>query len=272
LSLEPSSTTISSKRTSLCASTDWIASTTIGRRLKVGMMTLTSRDIGWPRDDLPFHQIGRTFVLCLQIGSLAAGRKNPAAQEVDALAGVDGAQNRLGLKGAHPGKRGGSLGALELVALGGDREQRQSSLARRSGQLQLLPLRPASRVDQKNQTLQVAPPGQEFTHRASDSRGYRLRHLRVPVAGEIDQRDRFTEGEEIDRLGATRRAAGTRRPAAAGERVQQRAFTHVRPPDDGDLDAIPARAVGECPSGRDKLSGKAIHGRGDSGSGFDARW
>ncbi len=132
-SVEPSSITINSNAVTDCASTDSIASSSIARRLYVGMIT---RDFG-------SHRASTRLMW-----SVATDGEDSAAQVVDAFAGSCRDENWRHAHRVETFERGGALRAAQLVAFGCDRNHFDAAFGGHRRQFEFVLLRTAAAIDQ----------------------------------------------------------------------------------------------------------------------------
>ena len=109
-----------------------------------------------------------------------------------------------------------------------------------------------------------------------------LRHLRVAVAGQVDEVQlgllrparpapvgRRVDGVEVERLRLPGRPARPRELLAAEERVEERALAHVRPPRERHLGRAGGRERRPRRRGADELSVFDLHGYGVRGTRYE---
>ena len=173
-SVEPSSITINSNSRTDCASTESIASSSIARRLKVGMITETSGVI------VPRRAVRRE----------CENGEHAAAEVVEALAGSCRAEDWRHAHRVETFERGGALRAAQLVALGCDRNHFDAALRSHRGEIEFVLLRAAAAIDQNRDGGEIGAAVDVFVHHRRDFRGVLVTHFRVAEARQVAQRER----------------------------------------------------------------------------------
>ena len=124
---------------------------------------------------------------------------------------------------------------LELIDLGESEAGGKLALGQPFEEIDVHVLEPSSCVNKNDDPAQRIAVPQVLLYHPPPFVFYGERHFREPVAGKIGEDERIVHPKKINKLSFSRRATCFGEAFSANEGVDERGFSHVASPSDGDL-------------------------------------
>ena len=167
-------------------------------------------------------------------GEFLAAQALLGTGEYGARPGAEAGASRLkGIRQLFDG--GFYLALLELIDLGESEAGGKLALGQPFEEIDVHVLEPSSCVNKNDDPAQRIAVSQVLLDHPPPFVFYGERHFREPVAGKIGEDERIVHPKKINKLSLPRRATRFGEAFSANEGVDERGFSHVASPGDGDL-------------------------------------